>query len=110
MKSEKLIKIIEGLLENLDLEKERFKRTMVQVLYSRLASKSTFRASSLKELERIMANVKERLIEVDDYDKELKRLANPKYLSEEEYFTGMMLALIKTFSEQGRGEAQSMFA
>ncbi|KXA97438.1 hypothetical protein AKJ37_02955 [candidate division MSBL1 archaeon SCGC-AAA259I09] len=75
-----------------------------------MVKKHTFSASSLRELEEIMGSVKERLDGIDDYDEELKKLANPKYLSEEEYFTGMMLALIKTFSEQERGEAQSMFA
>lgn len=110
MRSEKLIKIIGGLLKNFDIDKESFKKTLVEVLYSRIAEKRTFWASSLRELEGIMADAKEGLRDVDDYDKELKRLANPKYLSEEEYFTGMMLALVKTFSEQERGEVQSMFA
>lgn len=110
MRSKKLISIICGLLENLDLEKERFKKTLVQVLYSRMTKKHTFSASSLRELEEIMASAKERLDTIDDYDKELKRLANPEFLSEEEYFTGMMLALMKTSSEQERGESQSMFA
>lgn len=110
MRSEKLIEIIGALLENLSLERRRFKKTLVQVLYSRMAKKRTFSASSLRELEEIMTIVKGRLDEVDDYDRELKRLANPELLSEEEYFTGMMLALMKTFSEQERGEIQSMFA
>lgn len=110
MRSEKLFKIISGLLKNFDLEGEIFKKTLVEVLYSRMAEKRTFSASSLRELEGIIASVEERLDEIDDYDEELKGLANPRYLSEEEYFTGMMLALVKTFSEQKRGEAQSMFA
>lgn len=110
MKSQKLIKIINGLLENFDLDGKNFKKTLVEILYSRITEKQTFLASSLKELELILVNARKSLGEVEDYDEELKRLANPNYLSEEEYFTGMMLALIKTFSEQERGEAQSMFA
>lgn len=109
MKSQELIGLVEELLEQFGLESESYKETLALILNTGSTNKEILTSTSLRQIKNALVDYKERMEELDDYSKECERLANPKYLTEREYFMGILLALVKEFYEQRKGESGRMY-